>query len=164
MFFLSSWIPIVIQFDSITNCFRVNNHFETSSSNDPELALNTTRYKVKNTPYILDYYSSVPCEKSISLYGPLCFSYRSFWDKHLNNMRSNVTHICSTSTHKSRLSICFALQPTDFQLLPTLKQMHRMTSMWSWALQWKVTFICVSIVPESRISVGLALFASVPLV
>ena len=111
--------------------FRVTGQFETSASNDPQMTLNT---KVKGTPYTHYDYPQVP---NLTLPRSTVSRFRvtGHFETHapndakmtVNIKRSQVPHICVTTSPKCQSSIRFAQRPAVFELQAILRQVHRMT-------------------------------------
>ncbi len=89
--------------------FWVADHFETSSLNDPKMALKTIRSKVLHT---INPKSQISI--SFLLYGQLFLSYGSFWEVHwMTHRGQRYPHICATGTPPPPpkcISLRFALQ------------------------------------------------------
>ncbi len=143
-------------FCSMTSCFRVICHFETSAPNDPKLTLNPTR---PNYPIYVLLVSTSPKFHSISLYYVPFLKYRPFWDKCTERPQIDLKpykvelpymyNIClrvSNFTPFCSMTSCFRVIGHFETSAPNDPRMTLNTA------RSKVHYICVTSVPKSQIS------------
>ncbi len=81
----------------------------------------------------------------------------------LNTKSSKVLHTHVTTTPESQISLCFILRPAVFGVWVILRQVHKMTTKWSWTLSRRpyVPHICYINANDSKISLRFALRLSI---
>ncbi len=100
----------------------------------------------RHVPTTLNFHSVpllrwTPNFHSVALLGWPFSSYMPFWDKcteimTLNTKRSKVHHIqLFISTLELKISVCFTLRWSVFELQAILRQVHWMTPKWPWTIK-----------------------------